>query len=116
VLEAPFPSARALARRIYWFLPGLGWLIRSRFEASNNLDLASRRFSTPLLVIHCTRDPVIPFAFGKEVYDRAPEPKSFLSIPGECHEEAALADPQGVRSRLLIFLKQVRANQTQRSP
>ncbi|HKO04745.1 MAG TPA: alpha/beta fold hydrolase [Candidatus Acidoferrales bacterium] len=116
VLEAPFPSARALARRIYWFVPGLGWLIRSRFETSQNLERASRSFSNPLLVIHCTRDPVIPFALGKEVYDRAPQPKSFLAIPAECHEEAALVDPQGVRTQLLIFLKQVREDRTRRSP
>jgi fermentation-respiration switch protein FrsA (DUF1100 family) len=116
VLEAPFPSARALARRIYWFVPGLGWLIRSRFETSQNLERASRSFATPLLVIHCTGDPVIPFAFGKEVYERAPEPKSFLAISGECHEEATLVDPGAVRRELLLFVEQVRAAHPLRSP
>jgi uncharacterized protein len=109
VLEAPFPSARALARRIYWFLPGLGWLIRSRFDTSQNLERAGRSFAAPLLVVHCTGDPVIPYAFGKEVYERAPEPKSFLSVSGQCHEEATLVDPQGVRRELLRFVEQVRA-------
>ena len=108
VLEAPFPSARALANRIYWFLPGLGWVIRSRFATTENLALANQKFGSPLLVIHCTRDPVIPFTFGKEVYERAPQPKSFLAIEGECHEEATLVDPAGVRQALLQFLEQVR--------
>lgn len=108
VLEAPFPSARALARRIYWFVPGLAWLIRSRFETSRNLAMANSKFALPLLVIHCTHDPVIPFVFGQQVYDGAPEPKSFLAISGECHEEATLADPAGVRRELLRFLEQVR--------
>lgn len=108
VLEAPFPSARALARRIYWFIPGLGWLIRSRFETSRNLDRAGRSFAAPLLVIHCTGDPVIPYAFGREVYESAPEPKSLLSVSGQCHEEATLVDPQGVRRELLRFLERVR--------
>jgi len=116
VLEAPFPSARDLARRIYWFVPGLGWLIRSRFETSQNLERASHTFAAPLLVIHCTRDPVIPFAFGKEVYDRAPEPKSFLAVSGECHEEATLVDPEGVKRALLLFAEQVRASQPPRRP
>ena len=110
VLEAPFPSARALASRIYWFLPGLGWVIRSRFATAQNLARANQKFAAPLLVIHCTRDPVIPFAFGKEVYERAPQPKSFLAIEGECHEEATLVDPGGVRKELLRFLEQVRTN------
>ena len=109
VLEAPFPSARAVARRIYWFVPGLGWLMRSRFDTAKNLAAANQRFGTPLLVVHCTGDPVIPFAFGKEVYDRAAQPKWFYSVSGECHEEATLLDPAGLRQELLRFLGQVRS-------
>jgi fermentation-respiration switch protein FrsA (DUF1100 family) len=110
VLEAPFPSARALARRFYWFVPGLPWLIRSRFEISRNLALANSKFAAPLLVIHCTRDPVIPFTFGQQVYDAAPQPKSFVAINGECHEEATLIDPGTLRRELLRFLEQVRTS------
>lgn len=114
VLEAPFPSARALARRIYWFVPGLGWLIRSRFEVSADLARASRTqpggASPPLLVIHCTQDPVIPFLFGREVYDAAPGPKWFLPIEGQCHEEATLIDPLAVRRELQRFVGAVAAN------
>lgn len=110
VLEAPFPSARAMARRFYWFVPGLAWLMRSRFDTSKHLALANSKGAAPLLVIHCTRDPVIPFAFGREVYDGAPEPKSFLAVDGECHEEATLIDPGSVRRELLRFLEEVRTS------
>jgi len=112
VLEAPFPSARALARRIYWFLPGLGWLIRSRFTISEDLARAARSHprgaGAPLLVVHCTQDPVIPFEFGKMVYEAAPEPKAFVAIQGECHEEATLVDPLAMRRELQKFLDGVR--------
>ena len=114
VLEAPFASARALARRIYWFIPGLSWLIRSRFEISLDLARAARsqpHGAAPLLVIHCAQDPVIPFVFGKEVYDAAPEPKFFLPVTGQCHEEATLVDPMTVRRALLSFLEQVQVRQ-----
>jgi fermentation-respiration switch protein FrsA (DUF1100 family) len=114
VLEAPFPSARAVARRIYWFVPGLGWLVRTRFPTSQNLQTANRRFAAPLLVIHCTQDPVIPFAFGKEVYEAAPEPKALLSVSGQCHEEATLLNPESVRRELLKFLERVRAGEASR--
>jgi uncharacterized protein len=116
VLEAPFPSARALANRIYWFLPGLGWLVRSRFDTSKNLALANRKFGAPLLVIHCTSDPVIPFVFGRQVYDAAPEPKSFFAVTGECHEEATLVDPAGVRTELIRFVERVRTKWPQPVP
>lgn len=107
VLEAPFPSARSLARRIYWFLPGLSWFIRSRFETTKNLEEAHRRFHSSLLVIHCTQDPVIPFAFGREVFDAAAEPKFFLAVAGPCHEEASFIDPESVRRALLAFVSRV---------
>lgn len=107
VLEAPFPSARALVRRIYWFVPGLEWMMRSRFQTMENLAAAHKGFGAPLLVIHCTRDPVIPYALGKEVYDGAAQPKWFYSVSGECHEEATLMDPLGVTRELQRFLEQV---------
>jgi len=110
VLEAPFPSARALARRIYWFVPGIEWFMRSRFDTGKNLALANSKFAAPLLVVHCTRDPVIPFVFGQQVSDRAPQPKSFVAITGECHEEATLIDPGTLRRELLRFLEQVRTS------
>ena len=110
VLEAPFPSARALVRRFYWFVPGIEGLMRSRFDTAGNLAMANSKFAAPLLVIHCTRDPVIPFVFGQQVYDRAAQPKSFVAITGECHEEATLMDPGTVRRELLRFIEQVRTS------
>jgi fermentation-respiration switch protein FrsA (DUF1100 family) len=90
-------------------------LIRSRFETSSKLarkletPAAGGGRAAPLLVIHCTGDPVIPFAFGKAVYDAAPEPKSFVAIRGECHEEAFLVDPGTLRGELERFVEQVRS-------
>lgn len=89
VLEAPFPSAAAVARRVYWFLPGLGTLARTKLDTAAKLE----RVRAPLLVIHCTRDPVIAFSFGEEVYRRAREPKQFVPIEAACHEDASLAAP-----------------------
>ncbi len=103
VLEAPFPSAAAVARRVYAFLPGLGSLMRTK------LDIAAKlaRVRAPLLVIHCTRDPVLAFSFGEAVFAAANEPKQFARIEAACHEDASLVDPAAYRAALLEFLKQV---------
>lgn len=100
VLEAPFPSARAVARRVYWFLPGLGWVAKSKFDTAGKLSSVP----APILIVHCRRDPVIEFAFGQEVYARAHEPKFFWAAEGECHEEASLVAPEKYRARLREFL------------
>jgi fermentation-respiration switch protein FrsA (DUF1100 family) len=105
ILEAPFPSARAVARRVYPFLPGLSWVMASKFETAEEL----RRVNAPVLVVHCTNDPVIAYVLGEQVFRAAREPKMFLRVEGYCHEEACLVAPAAYRTKLLEFLTTVKA-------
>ncbi len=98
-LEAPFPSVAALARRVYWFLPGLGALARTKLDTVGKIS----RMQAPLLVLHCTRDPVIPIEFGRQVYAAAAQPKRFVEIEGECHETASLVAPKEFLGALREF-------------
>ncbi len=100
VLEAPFPSGAVLAKRVYPFLPGLSWIVKSKFETGKKLAAVR----TPVLIIHCTQDPVISFSLGEEVFRLAREPKSFLRIDGICHEEGALVAPEIYLEKLRQFL------------
>ena len=100
VLEAPFASSRAVARRVYPFLPGLGLLIRTKFETSEKLA----RVRAPVLVVHCARDPVLSYALGEEVFRLAREPKQFFRVEDYCHEEASLVAPDAYRVKLREFL------------
>lgn len=104
VLEAPFPSAPVVARRTYPFLLGLGALMRTRLDTAAKLS----RVHVPVLVVHCTNDPVIAPALGEATFAAASEPKRFVRIEGACHEDASLVDPQAYRSALLEFLEQIR--------
>jgi hypothetical protein len=58
----------------------------------------------PVLIVHCNQDPVIPFQFGRDVYDAALVPKTFLEVKGYCHEEASLVAPSEYRIALQEFL------------
>ena len=100
VLEAPFPSGRAVARRVYWFVPGVEFVAQSRFDTVGKL--ASIR--APVFIAHCAHDPVLAFALGEKVYARAREPKTFWRVEGECHEEASLVAPGEYGERLRRFL------------
>lgn len=104
VLEAPFPSARAVARRLYPLLPGLGLVLRTKFDTVAKLA----NIRAPVLVIHCSGDPVLPLALGEEVYRLAREPKFFLRVEGECHETASLVAPAKYRAQLLAFISQLK--------
>lgn len=80
VLEAPFPSARAVAQTV---LPWVGPLLVSGFNTKEKIG----RVRAPLLVIHGGRDDIIPHRLGQRVYEAAPEPKSFWTVPGASHND-----------------------------
>jgi len=101
ILEAPLPSASRAASKIFWFLPGLSLLVHSQFDTISKL----KHITSPILVVHCTQDPVLTFQFGQEVYNAAPSPKRFLRIDGECHEESSLIAPERYRVALQEFLR-----------
>ena len=56
----------------------------------------------PVVVIHGTKDPVVPFSHGELLYRLAGEPKGFWKVENGGHTTALLL-PE-VRSRLLDFL------------
>jgi hypothetical protein len=100
VLEAPFPSTWAVARRVYPYLPGVGLVAKSKFNTAEKIE----RIHAPVLIVHCVQDPVIAYSLGEQVYQRALSPKFFLRIDGVCHEEASLIAPARYRQQLLDFL------------
>ena len=83
VLESPFTSISAMARRAYAFLPGLGLLVGNMYDT---LDKAAR-IDAPVMVLHGDSDDIVPFEMGREVFEAAREPKRFYRIPGAGHND-----------------------------
>ncbi len=82
VLESPFTSVPAMGRLHYSLLWTLGgWALDARYD---NLEKIGR-LQSPLLVFHGDRDDIVPHRMGKDLFDRAPRPKSFYSIAGAGH-------------------------------
>jgi fermentation-respiration switch protein FrsA (DUF1100 family) len=100
VLEAPFPSASAMARRVFSFLPGISLLTYRQWDTGRKI----RQVKAPVMIVHCTQDPVIPFAMGQAVYEAAHSPKTFVPIDAQCHEEASIYSPGHYRTALTAFL------------
>jgi fermentation-respiration switch protein FrsA (DUF1100 family) len=93
ILEAPFPSRSAVAGLI---VPVLGPLIARGFETVRKIA----NVSCPVLVLHGTADTVIPQALGRAVFDAAPQPKRFWSIPGGRHIDPAPVASDEYRARM----------------
>ncbi len=78
ILEAPFPSARAVANRVF---PLLGPALVFGFDARRKIA----NVRAPILIIHGDRDEVIDFDLGKDLFTAAPQPKKFWQAPGAGH-------------------------------
>jgi fermentation-respiration switch protein FrsA (DUF1100 family) len=100
VLESPFASVPEMARAVYPFLP-LWPFVRTRYD--NVAKVA--RLRMPLLVLHGERDEVVPFAQGRRVFDKAPEPKRFFAIPGASHNDTYLVGGEPYWRALREFLE-----------
>ncbi|MDX1635151.1 MAG: alpha/beta fold hydrolase [Marinobacter sp.] len=82
ILDAAFSGFREIAREklsnfwLTWPLQiPLSWTIPDDYEGSNLIAGIS---PTPVMVIHSTRDGIIPFHHGRELFQAAEEPKRFL--------------------------------------
>ncbi|HEY7514480.1 MAG TPA: alpha/beta hydrolase [Vicinamibacteria bacterium] len=99
VLEAPFTSVPDMARVVLPFLPRA--FVRTQYD---NLAKVGR-LRVPLLVLHGDRDEVVPFSQGRRLFESAPEPKRFYSIPGAGHNDTYLVGGDAYWSTVAEFLE-----------
>ena len=90
VLEAPFNSGAQVAASV---LPVIGPLLMREFDSKAKVG----KIRAPMLFMQGERDKVIPYKLGRDLYDAAPEPKSFWTIDGAGHNN--LLDVAGDRYR-----------------
>ena len=96
VLEAPFPSASAVARYV---LPVLGPLVARGLETGNKI----RNVRAPVFVIHGDNDEVIPYELGREVFEAANEPKQLWTLEGSHHNDIVSVAGERYVERLKEF-------------
>ena len=77
IIESSFTSAPAIGRKFFPFLP-VGLITRFVYSTDKYL----KEVNCPILIVHSSDDDLIPFEFGKSLFESAPEPKQFLEISG----------------------------------
>ena len=78
ILESTFSSVRDMARELHPLLSRLVWL-RYRFPVVDNVA----RVAAPVLVLHSPEDDVIPYRFGRRVFEAARPPREFVELRGD---------------------------------
>ena len=70
ILESPFTSVENSAKIYYPYLP-VKFILKDRYDSINKID----KIRTPILIMHGKKDDIIPFSMGKELFEKANNPK-----------------------------------------
>lgn len=89
VVDSAFSSYRGIAREALEHIGPIGWLgpllIPALPATQDDPVSAAARLQVPLLVLHGSRDVVIPQHHGQALWAAAPEPKRWIPIEGGEH-------------------------------
>ena len=105
ILESTFTNAVDMADRMISILPG--WLVSSKFDTVGRVS----RMKIPKLFIHGTRDNLIPFTLGRELYKAAAEPKEFYQIVGAGHNNTYQIGGKDYFDKIKEFITRTTAEQ-----
>ncbi|MBF6600982.1 MAG: alpha/beta hydrolase [Dehalococcoidia bacterium] len=89
LLRSPFTSIRGMIIDWYpkarYLLDVVPWLPLTNYDTLAKV----RRLDRPLLVMHGDADQTVPYHMGREVFDAAPQPKTFVQFPETGHKDIA---------------------------
>lgn len=100
ILRSPFTSLADVAGVHYPWLP-VRRLLMDRFPSIDRIGA----LDAPLLVVAGEADDIVPFSLSRRLYEAAPQPRQFLSIPGAGHNDRVFLDGPQMLSTIEQFLR-----------
>ncbi len=85
IVENSFPSIPDVVRTFKWGWLPVAPLITQRLDAGARIA----EVGTPVLVVHGSDDSLISPTLGRELFDRAREPKRFMLVEGGTHHNTS---------------------------
>jgi len=101
IVESSFTSVSDMARRLYPRLP-LHWLVRFRYDSVAKIG----RVTVPKLFAHSRNDDLVPFDMGRQLFEKAAEPKEFVELTGS-HNEAGWSNTPAYWAALERFVGRI---------
>ncbi|MCK5451343.1 MAG: alpha/beta hydrolase [Candidatus Omnitrophica bacterium] len=99
ILDGTFTSTSDMAKEIYPFLPAK-FLINTKYDSLDKI----KNVAVPKFIIHSMEDEIVLFHHGKELFEKAVEPKEFYRMRGG-HNDAMVMYEDEYTNRLDKFLK-----------
>jgi fermentation-respiration switch protein FrsA (DUF1100 family) len=99
IVQSGFTSIRDMAGEVMPFVPG--FLLRTKMDSLSKI--AGVR--APKLFIHSPADELVPYRFGRRLYEAAPEPKRFYEVSGARHNETDIVGGRAYYDAVGEFLR-----------
>lgn len=104
VLSSAFTDLADMAAAAYPFLPHILFRrLRGHFDTRGALA----HLHAPVLVVHGTRDEIVPFRMGRELFERARGPKAWFPVEGAGHNDVFLVGGDAYFERIARFAREV---------
>lgn len=103
ICVSAFTSIRAMARSAYPFLPGLQFLVTTKYDTLSKIA----QVEVPVMVMHGDRDKIVPFSMGEELFETANEPKRFYRVEGADHNDTHIVGGAAFFDALGEFVDEV---------
>ena len=101
VLEATFTSVKDMVANSTWsFLP-VDLILTQHFDTLKRIS----DVKVPLVVIHGTRDSVVPYEMGERLFAAAKAPKQFIKVEGGSHHNLSSIGFEQYRATLSELFK-----------
>jgi uncharacterized protein len=104
IAESTFTSMREMAKVKGLRAFPIDWLLTQRFDSLAKL----RSLNVPVLFIHGTADPVVPFSMSLILFETASEPKYFLCVPNAGHNNVGSIGGKKYIQALQQFIQTIR--------
>lgn len=99
IVEGSFTSIPDVVSTFRWGWLPVSPLITQRFDAASRVA----QVGSPLLVVHGSRDSLIPPRLGQQLYERAREPKRFVLVEGGSHHNTNAVGQALYREALAVL-------------
>ena len=96
ILEAPYTSLPDVAAKTYFFIP-VHFLMHDKFDNLSKI----KEVKSPLLIMHGTKDHIIPSEMGRKLYEAGNSPKELYYLEGYGHNDIPF---KRLSSKTLDFL------------
>jgi fermentation-respiration switch protein FrsA (DUF1100 family) len=99
ILESTFTNLAGMARAHFPFLIKEKAL-QKRFNSVDKIGTVK----APILFFHGDRDDIVPIELGQALFEAAPEPKEFVTLPGAGHNDTYVVAGPGYFEKFTSFV------------